>query len=269
MKNILIRAVIAILLAAAALCGFLFYREYGVAQEEISEYTTLRDEYSRTTYKADQPPQNFGGDENRMQILSSETEGLPYTVVDFDALLLENPDTVGWLAISESTISYPVVQAQDNEKYLDISFGGKRSSTGTPFADMDNNMQNLDDNTIIHGHNMGAGRDDMFGSLLNYKDSEYYAAHRYIQFDTIYQRHGWWKVFAVIYLDTRSSAFPYMQTQFDSEEGFNDWIATAQSLSLHKADTDIGPYSRILTLSTCDRSKYGRNGRLLVLATKI
>jgi len=130
-------------------------------------------------------------------------------------------------------------------------------------------MQYLNTNTIIYGHNMGTGRQDMFSTLIGYKDYEYFQAHRYILFDTIYQKYGWWEVFAVLEYDTRSNLFPYLQISFGDTDGFMDWIAQARGLSMFDTNTGIDPQSRILTLSTCDRSKHGQYGRLLILAVNI
>jgi sortase B len=199
---------------------------------------------------------------------SQEAE-LQYIVADFYFLKYINPDAVGWIAIPGTPISYPVVQAADNVKYLNRSFDGSHSKAGTPFADKDNNMENLDTNTIIYGHNMGTGRTDMFSTLLRYKDQEFYSAHKYIQFDTVYELHGYWEVFAVIELDIRNTGFQYQQMRFHSESEFMDWIDDAKALSFHETDRIITPDNHILTLSTCDRGRYGRSGRLLILAVRV
>ena len=175
---------------------------------------------------------------------------------------------MGWVAIPDTDISYPVVQGVNNIKYLNTSFEGRHSRTGTPFADVKNDIQTLDRNTIIHGHNMGIGRTDMFSNLLLYKDFEHYSAHRYIQFDTIYELHGFWKVFAIIELDSRNAGFNHQQIHFTDEADFMAWIEIVTELSIHASDVDITPQDYILTLSTCDRSTYGRSGRLLVFAVK-
>ena len=41
---------------------------------------------------------------------------------DYQALLDENSDCIGWLKIDETDISYPVVQGEDNEFYLHHDF---------------------------------------------------------------------------------------------------------------------------------------------------
>ena len=40
--------------------------------------------------------------------------------VDFDGLLSSNSDVVGWLYAPDTNINYPVVQAKDNETYLQL-----------------------------------------------------------------------------------------------------------------------------------------------------
>jgi len=253
------------LIIASAVCGLLFVREYKTAQTEILEYSILRESYTSTgsfptqyEFPTITDPIGASG--------VSDILDLPKTEVDFESLLRINPDTMGWINIPNTKISYPVVQTVDNHKYLKISFEGKQSNAGTPFADKGNNMKNLDTNTIIYGHNMGTGRTDMFGTLLFYMDYEYFTENRFIQFDTIYQNFGWWEVFAVIEFDVRNTDFNYQQLAFQNDDDFIDWIAELKAFSIHDVNVDISPNDRILTLSTCDRSKFGQNGRLLVFA---
>ena len=248
-------------LAVTAVCSFFFIHEVFKAKEEISGYSYIRKGYTSVIYPCI--------DEDTEGYYPKETDLLPYIEADFGALLQVNPETVGWLAVPGTVISYPVVQTDNNSKYLDIDFSGKYSNTGTPFVDADNDLQVLDMNTIIYGHNMGIGRTDMFGSLTDYKDYDFYSSHRYIQFDAIYRLHGWWKVFAIIEYDTQNDSFLYQQIQFQSTDDFMNWIEEARALSIHKSDITIAPDNHILTLSTCDKEKYGRNGRLLVVAVKL
>ena len=44
---------------------------------------------------------------------------------DYQALLDENSDCIGWLKIDGTDISYPVVQGEDNEFYLHHDFQKK------------------------------------------------------------------------------------------------------------------------------------------------
>ncbi len=258
-KNVM-RVITVFLFTVATLSGFFFAREYAAATREIAEYLDTQRRFTSGIPGPEHTPAESNAN------APSKTDGLPCVLADFDALLRENPDTVGWLAVPGTVLNYPVVQAEDNQKYLGLSFGGTRSSAGTPFADAGNDMQSLGPVTTIYGHNMGAGRSDMFGSLLAYKDPGYYAAHHYIQFDTPWQRHGWWKVFAVVECGIHSDVYESMNIPAGDEKAFENWLMQAQALSLHGSDTEIPADSHILVLSTCDRSKYGQDGRLLILA---
>jgi sortase B len=256
--------IIILLFVTAAICGFFFFKEYFTAQDEIAEYTRIQ-----TTYATTYSPTALNN-EHTPDPEQSETAHLPYVVVDFDALLAENPNTVGWIAIPDTLVNYPVVQARDNQKYLKTSFSGARAGAGAIFMDCYNSADPLSHNTILYGHNMGSGRTDMFGTLLDYKDYEHYKAHPYIQFDTIYEQHGWWKIFAVIHLNTQTDNFDYLRLWFEDDAQAESWIKQAKSMSLYDTGVTARANDKILTLSTCDRSDgYGRNGRLIILAVKM
>lgn len=223
------------------------------------EYTQIKTSY--TTVLTEITQDGNPDDDEAM----SDIYDLPYVAADFDSLLAINPETAGWLAIPGTEISYPVLQTENNSKYLNTSFSGERSNAGAIFMDCGNSANPLDQNSIVYGHNMGRGRTDMFGELLEYKDRAYYKSHASIQFDTIYRNYGWWKIFAVINLDVKTSEFDYLKQNFSNVAEFDKWIARAKAQSLYETDVPVYSNDKILTLSTCDRS-VGKNGRLLVMA---
>ena len=59
---------------------------------------------------------------------------LGYPKVDFEKLLAQNPETVGYI-FSEDVMAYPIVQGADNEYYLHIMFNGEWNPSGTLFVD--------------------------------------------------------------------------------------------------------------------------------------
>lgn len=244
-----------ILYVIAAICGIFYVREVVVAQEEVEEYTQIQEVYTQPIM-TNQPKKDS-------QAISVS---LPYFEVDFDSLLRINPDTVGWLSIPDTPINYPVVKGADNETYLGRSFERKKSKAGAVFMDEGNSQNPLDRNTILYGHNMGGGRQDMFGSLLSYKEVEYFKEHPYIQFDTISNTYGYWQIFAVLDLDIRAEDFNYLKLGFADQDDFTEWVKTAQDLSLYDTEIEVSPKDKVLTLSTCDRSQYGQNGRFVVMA---
>ncbi len=190
--------------------------------------------------------------------------------VDFAELSSQNPDTVGWLYIPDTKVDYPVVQAADNEWYLDRNFKGKQASCGTIFMDYQNSNDPLDRNTILYGHNMSGSSSLMFSSLTRYKKPGYFQAHPILQFDTPSQP-GRWQVFAVCHLSTETiKEKGLLRQDFVSEDEFAAYAATLQSLALYDTGVTVPASSKTLTLVTCDRTGgYGADGRLLVVAVLI
>lgn len=233
------------------------------ARNEAREYIDIQQ-----TYTAVVEPPILEAEE----AVEPESEGvvepqLQTIAVDFAALRAINPDTIGWLAIPDTPISYPVMQAGDNNYYLNRSSTGNRSSAGAVFLDSSNGVNPLDQNSILYGHNMGNGREaEMFGPLLSYKERTYYDAHRMIQFDTHLEAYGWWEIFAVLHLDLRDTEFKYLRQTFLSEADFAQWLEQVKARSLYDTGVEVSASDRILTLSTCDRSKYRGNGRFVVMA---
>lgn len=96
--------------------------------------------------------------------------------VDFPGLLSRNEDVVGWLYCPDTSVNYPVVQAEDNDTYLHADLSGEYLRSGTLFVDCDNRPQPMiDKNYIVYGHSMRNG--SMFGALLKYKKQSYYEEH--------------------------------------------------------------------------------------------
>ena len=92
--------------------------------------------------------------------------------IDFDALKKINPDTAGWLLAAGGEIDGPVVQATDDEYYLDHRFDGSKSSAGTFFADKASAPAFKTPCTVVYGHNRKDG--SMFHPLLKYKDKDFF-----------------------------------------------------------------------------------------------
>ncbi len=186
----------------------------------------------------------------------------------YTALLKINPEFVGKLyidAIDEA--GFNVVQAEDNDKYLNIGFKGETTRYGTLFVDYRNNMKELNTNTIIYGHNMRDG--SQLGSLILYSDIENYREYPTIEFNTIYSNNKW-KVFAAFITNGDKNQdngyeFPYLTTNFPSEAKFLEFIEEVKSRSYYTNDSvDIVPGDKILTLSTCDT--VFKDARFVVMA---
>lgn len=143
--------------------------------EGTNAYTDLSAHYTATSPKCDLSAQM----EQMEAIGSAETveiitETAPITV-DFDSLLAECPDIVGWIYCPDTVINYPIAQADDNEKYLHTLPNGKWNAAGTIFLDCNNASDFSDRNSLLYGHNMN--NRSMFAILPSYRAQEFYDAH--------------------------------------------------------------------------------------------
>ena len=97
---------------------------------------------------------------------------LPLISVNFEDLKAQNKDTVAFIKVNGTNINYPVVQTTDNSFYLNHSFDKNYNSAGWVFLDYRNDINNLNDNTIIYAHSML--NNTMFGSLKNILNNNWF-----------------------------------------------------------------------------------------------
>ena len=193
---------------------------------------------------------------------------VPEVLDEYAGLYAENSDTIGWLKIDGMTIDYVVMQAPDEiNKYLRHDFYGKDSTRGCLFVDEYCDIFNSD-NIIIYGHNMKDG--SMFGTLDSYTDESFYAEHKIIRFDTIYEKHSYEVVAAI------STSIPakdedvfryYEYTSSNDEETFLDYADFIEKNKLYDTGVEINPGDKLLTLSTC--AYHTTDGRFVVVARQI
>ena len=165
--------------------------------------------------------------------------------VDLDALREVNPDVLGWIHIPDSTISFPLMEADDNNEYLYHTWDKQPSKYGSIFLECRNSRELTDFNTLIYGHNMLT--EHMFGTLTDYKEQSFLDAHPtvYIRTDSGVFRY---RVFSVYEAEVVSNTYRLI---------FEDDARRQQALELYTSsnwlETDIVPAvtDRILTLSTC------------------
>ncbi len=104
-------------------------------------------------------------------------EYLEVGMLDFTVLLGYNSDTIGYLLIPETPVSYPVLQNIDNSYYLNHNIDGSEGYPGCLFIENYNTPDFQDAINVIYGHNMG--NDTMFGTINEYDAEEYRLEHPY------------------------------------------------------------------------------------------
>lgn len=167
--------------------------------------------------------------------------------VDFDVLLKENPDTVGWIRFDEpSIISYPVVRSSDNEEYLTKTFTANDNKLGAIFMDMRNNSAFTDKNTFIYGHNLKVGG-EMFSQLNEYASEEFCKAHPYFY---IYTPNGDY-TYRIFSAGTVKDLADNYNLIYPTDKDFTDYLQMCKESSNYQVDVKLDAQSRIVSLSTC------------------
>ena len=158
-----------------------------------------------------------------------------------------NKETVGWLSLNGTKISYPVVQAKNNDKYLTHSFDGSYNLNGWIFLDYRNDPNNLGRNNIIYGHS--GNYYVMFGSLKNTLKANWYKNknNQYITFDTESNTNKW-QIFSMYTIDVTSD---YLVTDFDNDDEFANFLTRLKERSIYDFGIELDVTDKILTLSTC------------------
>jgi len=214
-------------------------------RESESEYADLEQEVfgvmEETSVEVDEkvPQETVVAEE---VILSEEDQTI---LAGIQKLHEENEEVIGWIKFDNMDISYPVMQAKDNDYYLDHTYSGEENSAGSIFMEASNMPDFSDYHTIVYGHNMKNG--SMFGSLKNYKTKDHYKGNEYFTvytLDSVYR----YQIFA--YYDISMYGDVY-NNQFGPDDYFGQFIDKMVKRSYY--DTSVRPVKtdRILTLSTC------------------
>lgn len=106
-----------------------------------------------------------------------------FPAIDWEGLLAENPDVVGWVRVEGTPIDYPVVQAhaEDPQRYLSCALDGSWNGHGTPYVDADCDGANSQV-VLTYGHNMIDG--SMYSAFADFTDPAFFEDHREIMFLT-------------------------------------------------------------------------------------
>ena len=172
-------------------------------------------------------------------------DGFPAVSADLAALAAINDEVIGWLWNPDTDISYPLLQGQDNQKYLNTSYNRKHSSAGSIFEDFRNAGDMTDDNTLIYGHNMKNGA--MFGTLKEFAQPEYRNEHKYVYLflDGIVLKY---RIFAAYKTESTSDSYTRDFSKTMSYEDFLGYITASAGDETVQLPQER---ARLLTLSTC------------------
>lgn len=242
------------LFVACGIAGLLWTMCAGIVSYQLVQadtgYTMLATSSSSTTSKK---AQKQGSSDSQVA-----------TPIDHQALSALNSDYAGWLTVENTTISYPLVQAQASQPnyYLKHDFYKNWSSIGCPYIDSRTSLGNR--HILAYGHHLGTTQ-LMFSSLAqayqrNVFDSLEDAVISTPSGSTL--RFTPW-----IALRVDSTYEPIQSFDWSSEESFISWAQSLQDEkgAIHAKDGALTNITQVLTLVTCSSNTAGQKTRTLVI----
>jgi len=196
-----------------------------------------------------------------------QTPQEPVMLAQYRELYEQNTDMAGWIRVDGTGIDYPVMYTAD-DFYLSHGFDKAESKSGVPFIDKRCAIEPFSTNTIIYGHHMKNGT--MFAGLESYEDEEFYKAHPFIRFDTLYERRVY-EIIAVfksqIYRKSDTVFKHYNFLNAVDAAAYNEYIANIKALSLYDTGVTAAYGDELITLATC--AYHTENGQFVVVAKRI
>lgn len=234
-----------------AVVGYIGYNNH-ISMQKVTSITNDLEEVIEKT----DPTKIIEEIENEL-----DTEVESKVVNDYIASLMTiNKDTVGWLEVNNTNVDYPVVQGEDNKKYLDYNYYNEEDRDGWIYMDFRNNSEELSKNTIIYGHNRYYSG-VMFGTLYKTAYKSWYGEqeNQIIKFDTLYGTMEW-QIFSIYKIEKTTD---YLKVNFSDDNVWLDFVKMLKERSVYDFGVELGANDKILTLSTCSSN---RNMRLVIHA---
>ena len=118
---------------------------------------------------------------------------------------------------------------------------------GWIFMDYRNDIENLNRNTIIYGHNIKQGI--MFGTIKNMMSSSWYnnTSNQTITFNTL-NKNMKWQIFSLYQINETED---YLKTEFATDDEYIEFLNMLKNRSKKDFQVPLDANSKILTLSTC------------------
>ena len=184
-----------------------------------------------------------------------EDAGTDDFVVDWESLLAQNKDVVGWIQ-TESGADYPILKGVDNAEYLYADINHDYNINGSVFLCYLNSADWSDKNSIVYGHNMNSGA--MFGGNKQYKDEDFAREHPYFYIYTPVGKYTY-RIFGVVVTQDQSECYnPSVKNDTEMAE----YISVLKRNAMYWL-ADPQPADHVVTLSTCTGQAHGTT-RLLI-----
>ena len=238
-KGKVTQAVLLILLfmavAIAGYSGFRLWKYYHEYLEDQELYEDLRDEILQTPELETDTESVFELDTRKKHHKTSESE-IPFDV-DWDVLKDINEDIIGWVYFTGlPQISYPVLQAKDNEYYVHRTYdlSSSDSKAGSIFMDYRMAGDFSSPYSVIYGHNVRDG--SMLSDLAQLKDQDLYDKEPYFWILTPDGNYRY-QIFSIFQCHRSADVF---QRSFDYwGEDFSKWQSELKLRNSMQGDVEL------------------------------
>lgn len=173
----------------------------------------------------------------------------------FEELQKINPDIIGWIRVNETNINYPLLQAEDDDTYMNTDAEGRYSLSGAIFLHCANKPDFSDFNNIIYGHHME--KHMMFGDVGLFTEKKYFDEHPYGNLFFDGKDHGI-EFYALLQADA------YNETLFsvcaDTSETRQAYLQEIEANAIYRRNIKITENDHLVLLTTCtSEMTNGRN----------
>lgn len=207
----------------------------------------------------------FVNNSHQEVLIKPETNTVDYKqIIDDLRTHYQNDDVVGKLTIAGTDIDEVIMQANDNNYYLNHNEFGEYQAEGSIYEDYRTNLDSK--KVLIFGHS-SPGWNVPFNELEKYYDKDFYNNHKYI---TITTENGA-NEYIIFSVFVETSDFSYMNLKITNDT-YNQYLKKYKDNSLYNTGVEVLDNDEILILQTCsNNSKYSNYKKkyLLVISKKI
>ena len=241
-------------LVVAGYSGFYLWIYYHEYLEDRELYEDLRDEILQTPELETDTESVSVSDTRKKRHKTSESE-IPFDV-DWDELKDINEDIIGWVYFTGlPQISYPVLQAKDNDYYVHRTYdlSSSDSKAGSIFMDYRMAGDFSSPYSVIYGHNVRDG--SMLSDLAQLKDQDLYNKEPYFWILTPDGNYRY-QIFSIFQCHRSADVF---QRSFDCwGEDFSKWQSELKLRNSMQGDVKLKEYGHVVVFSTCVPNSFDR-----------
>ncbi len=266
----IIRKMILIIAFIVAVACVYIIIEY---QKSTKDSEKKNDDLAQMHQQLEQNDNSADSDDGNIPIIDDE-EFIPPMLGSQQHFYDINDDVIGWIEIENTRVDLPILQADDNDYYLERDIYGEYDKYGCIFADyrclLTHNQRS--DNIVLYGHDTKT--DSMFGDLDQYKTNfgtiRFLREHPVIKLNSNYYKYNF-VIFAVFIENTNpdeGDVWGYQnEIEFTDELDFMTFVSNCKKRSMYDTYIDVEYGEKMVTLSTCTTDL--ENGRLVIVGREL